>query len=706
MPRSSSSSSVVDAACGGGGGGSAATPVAGSAHNAVSQTAMIHFKDAVGMLWYALLLAQESHQEQQRQPIWSSVKCTKEDMALKKGTAAAVEGHRQRSGDVGGGSGSDPKGGAGASIPAVSPSTSTTVSLSTAVQRSDCEFDRWGDVDWTLLAAHVYALTRELHSARALHRVVAEDIYKGAYNGDREAMCAACALQHAEMLAFYAKEVQEEEERAATVRLQTPLTISAGIAGGGSRLTGTAGVLPIDSFLAPSSSMAGAHAARLPVTAGIQGPASSLHNSSSGDGSAAPALPPTRPDAGASSLPPKQWGGASTMPRAAGVSHPVSPYPSGAKQTTTGETIADVRVAGLHASAGATTATRAPGSSPPPFQRDRDVVGLHAAGGTGRAVSTDDGQLSVLPPHTRLGSVADVPQHCGHAVADQSAAISGESLDTSVAHKGDHTVLPSTTQPPSPFEPDLLDAPWYALWCSLPSPQARAQLQLLRYATPLPLEDFSSLLEQFFLVDGADDFLSPVHAATIMEFAGVRSGPYNTIVRSPLSLAEVRRYISESHRQYARAAMTVHANHAEGVASVEARSRPLLGTPSPNPASALARPSALETSYAAGSGSGFSATSMPTATKVEYRGLRRGGAPSASALGSDVRSLLDSAASSERRILTLAELERSIWHVAANCVVFNAPESRYPRTARHFAAACVAIMTRYCEKQLASFFIA
>ncbi|CBZ24635.1 conserved hypothetical protein [Leishmania mexicana MHOM/GT/2001/U1103] len=667
---------------------------------------MIHFKDAVGMLWYALLLAQESHEEQQHQPIWNSVACTKEDVAVKKDTAAGGEGYRQSSGDAGGDSGSDPKGGTGASIPAISLSTSTTVSLSTAVQRSDCEFDSWGDVDWTLLAAHVYALTGELHSARALHRVVAEDMYKGTYNGNREAMCAACALQHAEMLAFYAKEVQEEEERAATVRLQTPLTVSAGMAAGGSRLAGAAGVLQSDSSLVASSSTAGAHGARLPVTAGIRGPPSSLQSSSSGGGSAAPSLPSTRSDARASSLTPTQWGSASTMPRTAAVSHPASPCTSGATQTTTGETIADVRVAGLHASAGASTATRAPGSLPPPSQRDRDVVGLYAAGGTGRAVSADHGELSALPPHARPGSVAGVPQHCGLAVADQSAAIFGESLDAGVAHMGDHTVLPFTVQPPSSFEPDPLDAPWYALWCSLPSPQARAQLQLLRYATPLPLEDFSSLLEQFFLVDGADDFLSPVHAATIMEFAGVRSGPYNTIVRYPLSLAEVRRYISESHRQYARAVMTVHANHAGGAASVEARSRPPFGQPSPNHASGLATSSTLETSHAAAGGRGLSAPSVPTATKAEYRGLRRGGAPSAGTPGSDVCALLDSSASSERRILTLAELERSVWHVAANCAVFNAPESRYPRTARHFAAACITVMTRYCEKQLASFFAA
>ncbi|GET86779.1 hypothetical protein, conserved [Leishmania tarentolae] len=696
MPRSSSSS-AVDAACGGG--ASAAVPVAGGAHNVGYPTAMIHFKDAVGMLWYALLVAQESPQGGPLQRICSSVTCTKEDVALKKHAEVVVEDHRRGGGDIGGGggsgSGSDPKGSTGASFSSFPPSISNTVSLSMTAQRDNCEFDRWGEVDWTLLAAHVYALTRELHSARALHRFVAEDLYKGTYKGDREAMCAACALQHGEMLTFYATEVQEEEERAATVRLPTPLTINGSIAG----------VRQRDSSLVPSSTP-GTDATRLPVTPAIKGSASSLHNSSSGDAVAAPSLASTCSDAGASSMAPTQWGGASTMPRAAAVSHPVSSSVSGANPTTAVETTLERRMPGLHAPAGGSTSTYTPRSSPPLSQGNRDVVGLQVAGVMGRAVSADHGQLSELPPHARLGSAAGAPQHCPRAAAVPSTVSSGESLGASVAHKDDHAVLPSTTQPPSPFEVDPLDAPWHALWCSLPSPQARARLQLLRYATPLSLEDFSSLLEQFFLVDGADDFLSPVHAATIMEFAGVRSGPYNTIVRSPLSLAEVRRYISESHRHYARTAMTVHVKHAAGTANAEAKAHHPLGTPSPNSASAVAASFTPGTSPTSDSRGGFSAASAPSATKAEYRGLRRGGAPSAGALGGDAHSLLDSTASSERRVLTLAELERSVWHVAANCAVFNAPESRYPRTARHFAAACIAIMTRYCEKQLASFFIA
>ncbi|AIN96372.1 hypothetical protein LPMP_120440 [Leishmania panamensis] len=671
MPVSFFSSASSDSAAGGG-------------HSTEPPTDMIHLKDALGMLWYAFLLARESHQQPGCQSMWSGVKRTEEDGPLKKDTAAAVEGQHRSSGDVGVDSGSEPKGNTGASI---SPSTSTTaVSPSAAAQREDCEFDRWGDVDWTLLAAHVYALTRELLSARTLHRIVAEDIYKGMYNGNREAMCAAYALQHAKMLAFHAKEVQEEEERAAVAaRLQTPLTINASIPSG-SRLAGTAGVLQTAPPAGASSSIAEAPVACLPSMVAIQDSQSSLPTSGNGDGSAAPSLPSTRCNTRTSSLAP---------PRAAASSLPVSPPLS--------EAISDARVGVLLVSAGATTATYAPGTSPAPFQGDTDVVGRHGVGGTERGVTTDHMQLG-LPPHAQPGSVAGGLQRGTLAVAGQSAASSGESLGPDAVYKGDHAVLPSATHQSLPFEPDPLDAPWYALWCSLPSQQARTQLHLLRYATPIPLEDFSSLLEQFFLVDGADDFLSPVHATTIMEFAGVRSGPYNTIVRSPLSLAEVRRYISESHRHYARAAVAVHTSHGESVARVEARSRPSSGPPSLDPASALGMSSTLETSNAIGSGGCFLAPSVAAATRAEYRGLRRGGAPSPGAFGSDVRSLLDSTASSERRILTLAELERSVWHIAANCVVFNAPESRYPRTARHFAASCIAIMTRYCEKQLAALY--
>ncbi|KAG5484866.1 hypothetical protein LSCM4_07638 [Leishmania orientalis] len=694
MPLPSLSRSAMDATCGG---DSASARAAGGAHNAGSPRDMIHFKDALGMLWYAMLMAHESEQNQRRRSTWSGAKRTTEDGSSGKDALATAELQRRSSEDVGVSSSSDPKGDTRATLAAVSPSTSTIASAPTAAQRADREFDSWGQVDWTLLAAHVYALTGDLYSARALHRVVSEDIYRGAHSSDREAMCAAYAAQHAEVLDFYAKEAQEEEERAAAARLQTPLAISASTAGS-SRLASAAGGLQATSSLAHSSSRAGAHAACLPVGANVQGTAPSSHDTGKVDARSAPPLSSTRSDTEASSLAPSPRGSASAMPQAPAVSPSARTPQGGAKGAMPGRTIADVRMAGAIASVGSSASPSARGSSPTPSLRDADVVGRHAAGDVGRAVTTGQGELPTLPPGAQ--------QRSNLAVVDQSAAIPGESLSTGQAHKSDHVVISSTTPPSSLFEPDPLDAPWHALWCSLPSPQARAQLNVLRYATPLPLEDFSSLLEQFFLVDGADDFLSPVHAATIMEFAGVRSGPYNTIVRYPLSLAEVRRYISESHRHYARAAMMAHMNHTGGITKAEAASRPQPGTPPPDTASALATSFQVGTLHAVGSGSDLAASSAATSTKAEYRGLRRGGVPPAGAVGSSVRSLLDSTASNEKRVLTLAELERSIWHVAANCAVFNAPESRYPRTARHFAASCIAIMTRYCEKQLAAFYTA
>ncbi|KAG5484481.1 hypothetical protein LSCM1_07851 [Leishmania martiniquensis] len=673
MPVPPVSSSATATTCDG---GSATAPVAGRVRNAGSLRASVRFNDALGMLWYALLLVRESHKEQQRQLTWSGVKRAMEDGLLGKETKVAVEGAWRSSGDAGANSSSDSKGNTRAAIAGVSPSTSATASTLTAARWETCDFDSWGHVDWTLLAAHVYALTGELYSARALHRVVAEDIYTAAHKSDREAMRAAYAWQHAEMLHFYAKEAQEEEGCAAATPLQTTFTIS-GSTTGDSRL---GGVLQADSSSAPSLSKAGTHSEGFPATTAIQGTASSWGDSRKAGASDASPLPSARSDAQTSSLAPSLWASASAMSQAPAQSLPASPPPGAATQVVMGGAIMDGRMA------------CARGSSPTPSLRDTNAVERHAADSAGRAVAPTDGEPMALPPGAE--------QCSSRAAADHTATTPGESRRTGLAQKSDRVAFPSTPL----FDPDPLDAPWYALWCSLPSPQARAQLHVLRYATPLPLEDFSSLLEQFFLVDGADDFLSPVHAATIMEFAGVRSGPYNTIVHSPLSLAEVRRYISESHRHYARAAMMAHTNHAGGAARVEATSRLRPGTPPLDTGSAPATSFKVGASHAVGSGSGFVAASATTSTKAEYRGLRRGGVPPAGALGNSVRSLLDSTASSEKRVLTLAELERSIWHVAANCAVFNAPESRYPRTARHFAASCIAIMTRYCEKQLAVFY--
>jgi hypothetical protein len=46
----------------------------------------------------------------------------------------------------------------------------------------------------------------------------------------------------------------------------------------------------------------------------------------------------------------------------------------------------------------------------------------------------------------------------------------------------------------------------------------------------------------------------------------------------------------------------------------------------------------------------------------------------------------------ERRITTVSQLESRIWHIAANCVVFNAPEGSFPHLARQFAEKCSRIL--------------
>lgn len=50
---------------------------------------------------------------------------------------------------------------------------------------------------------------------------------------------------------------------------------------------------------------------------------------------------------------------------------------------------------------------------------------------------------------------------------------------------------------------------------------------------------------------------------------------------------------------------------------------------------------------------------------------------------------------SDRRITTVGQLESRIWHIAANCVVFNAPEGTFPHMARQFASKCSRILRDY-----------
>lgn len=52
------------------------------------------------------------------------------------------------------------------------------------------------------------------------------------------------------------------------------------------------------------------------------------------------------------------------------------------------------------------------------------------------------------------------------------------------------------------------------------------------------------------------------------------------------------------------------------------------------------------------------------------------------------------------RALTLADLDRMIWQIAANCVLFNAPETCYRATATEFATSCSIIIQDYCIQEL------
>ncbi|KAK7202245.1 hypothetical protein NESM_000295300 [Novymonas esmeraldas] len=612
------------------------SPLASAAYVGTAATTSVDLTDAIGVLWYAMMLDDAPRQERQAQQRRGVVR-SRDGVALLSttGPLEAWEGkHKKEEG----------KGDGSAETAAVAPDRVRSSTHSpTLAESSDIESGVWAAVDWTLLAANVYAITRELHTARAVERVVVEELLHRSFGGDRAAMCATYAQKRADILAGHARGVraeEDEEERAATAaaRLHSPSSVGAGAVSSGvcGSMWGTGLGSPAELQATPSPAAAagvraGAHSARPPITAAIRAP--------------------THPGGGAVSAAPASC----AAPTA--VSESLSRDASASDRDATGSPPRAVESA----------APAAPDSAPPP-----PVAG--AVGGAGRgSAATEQRMGSAPPPHG---------QHRGSA----TAAVACSSSSGSGA----------------PYEPDPLDAPWYALWCALPTPQARAQLWVLRYSTPLPPEDVAALLEQFLLVVGADDFLQPVHAATIMEFAGVRSGSYNTIVHAPMSLAEVRRCIADSHRHYVRATAAAAAHAGDGRAAPVGLQRPpwldgaTLQSTSPPPSTTPA------------SSGGGGEVLAPSSSSLRH--TRRGGAATTTttttpaAHGSDVRSLLDCTASSERRVLTVAELERSVWHIAANCVVFNAPESRYPRTARHFAAACISILTRYCEKQLTSFF--
>lgn len=185
---------------------------------------------------------------------------------------------------------------------------------------------------------------------------------------------------------------------------------------------------------------------------------------------------------------------------------------------------------------------------------------------------------------------------------------------------------------------------WSQCYAALRAPEERRRLHQLRCHTALSPEVLGQLLERFFIVDGADIFFNPLPLDTVMEFNQIRSESYRHIVRAPLCLMEIKQRILQSRRQY-------HYSLSASPPSLK-RTRQELGSSARHASSATA--------------------AVP--------------APLGETSGED-------------RVLTLADLERDVWHIAANCVFFNAPESEFPPTARRFALACTSIIIDFCRSQ-------
>lgn len=171
---------------------------------------------------------------------------------------------------------------------------------------------------------------------------------------------------------------------------------------------------------------------------------------------------------------------------------------------------------------------------------------------------------------------------------------------------------------------------------------------------PISPDVLTALLQRFTLMGDAAVFLSPVHPSTIMEFNGVRSGPYVTVVRHPLSLMDIKRWVLASRRDY-----ELRRRHSQNSSSQNAAQRG-------------------DATRKRGRVAAASVSGRSEPANVGTRG------------GDDDAGV----------IRTLQELEQAVWHIAANCVVFNAPESYYPQTARQFAAACTDIIEEYCMQRL------
>lgn len=255
--------------------------------------------------------------------------------------------------------------------------------------------------------------------------------------------------------------------------------------------------------------------------------------------------------------------------------------------------------------------------------------------------STQVGETTL--PSTPIASLSNVGAH---------TAAGGERRDRGARDGGDEQEGMTTVD---------------RLWASIPTPTAelRRQLHILRYETALTPETlFHVLQSRLFLVPGSDVFLAPVPEATVMEYNEVKSERYGRVVFSPLSLMDMKAAVRESRRRLHHHPHHHHCHHQ----MTQPQTRVPGGAEPPSVGSSEAgATSAVVTSAS----SPFSFPSLPL-----------------------------SLSASDDRVLTIADLERSVWHIASNCAMFNAPESFYPQTGRSFALGCTEALVRYCREQL------
>ncbi|CCW64159.1 unnamed protein product [Phytomonas sp. EM1] len=250
------------------------------------------------------------------------------------------------------------------------------------------------------------------------------------------------------------------------------------------------------------------------------------------------------------------------------------------------------------------------------------------------------------------------------------------------------------------------------------TPEQRARLYRLRYNTLLGPEVLSNILQQFFLVDGAGVFFLPVPDQTIMEYNEVRSGPYCDVIYAPQSLMQVKREILESRRRYYQLKQPLGLNsirrHGSDIRHTRVIDRAWqeFGHESkldyPPHVKNIREPKiAQPTQHKHHQNNDVSNDGC------EARYTQKSNAPSQvstdkfkvtihSAKDYDNNSDL-SVWSHTDQILSISELERAVWQIAANCVMFNAPESYYPNTARNFAKSCSKILARWCEEHMQCF---